>query len=431
MPAIMRLNITPIVYTLCSITILAFSHESHAQSRYITFPSIAQSPYGIHTHLARNDEHPFLEDEIALMHQAGIRWMRTGFVWAAIERRDDEFDFANCDRTVDEALDSNIKIMGLLHGTPGWAKPTMEHLDEWLDFVNTTVSRYKGRVPAWQVWNEPNLQHFWEDPNPADYAQLLKATYREIKRIDPGAIVVWGATSRLDWAFLDPALSQSDGSFDVMAIHPYGYGDPRSPEAYIPDALDELRALMKRHRLTLKPIWFTEWGWPTHTGRRGLSDRQQGQYIARAYILAAQNGMDCGFWYEFQERNTSDEENEDAFGILEHDLKPKPAYKVYSTLIKTRPAGSKILSQPWKTGLIYHPAWSRPDGETVHAVWNVWGRWKTPRTVPVHIEGELIDAYNYLGEPVSVEKVDDGKVTLSLDWGSPIYLVGPDEILFE
>lgn len=407
------------------------SQVRDAQDRYIEFPSIAQSPYGIHTHLARNDEHPFLKDEIALMHQAGIRWMRTGFVWSAIEQKNEEFNFANCDQTVDVALNSNIQIMGLLHGTPGWAKPTIEHLDEWLDFVKTTVSRYKDRVPSWQIWNEPNLDHFWEDPNPADYARLLKATYREIKRIDPEAIVVWGGTSRLDWTFLDPALAQSDGLFDVMAMHPYGYGDPRSPEAYIPDALDELRALMTRHGLPPKPVWFTEWGWPTHTGRRGISDRQQGQYIARAYILAAQNGMDCGFWYEFQERNASDEENEDAFGILEYDLKPKPAYKAYSTLIKARPAGSKISSKPWKTGLIYHPAWTRPDGTTVHAVWNVWGRWKTPRMVPVRLEGEMTAAFDYLGESISLETNEDGTVTLPLDWGSPIYLIGPEEIRFE
>ncbi len=392
--------------------------------------SPTSSPYGVHAHVTRGDEHPFLERELARMREANIRWLRTGFVWAAIERREGQWDYAACDDVVAKAAGGDVQIMGLLHGTPGWARPTIEHLDEWLRFVRKTVERYKGRVPAWQVWNEPNLQNFWEDPNPSHYARLLKATYAEIKRADPEAQVVWGATSRLDWTFVEPALAEAEGGFDVMAIHPYGYGDPRAPEVYIPDALDELRLLMAKFGAEDKPIWFTEWGWPSHLGRRGLTDRQQGQYIARAYLLALNGGLERGFWYEFQERNESDENNEDAFGILEYDLKPKPAYRAYATLIKVRPPGSKAIAKPWKTGLIYHPAWTRPDGVTVHAVWNVWGRWKSPRMTAVQLKGELIEAYDYLGSPLKPVTDPAGHTILPLDWGSPIYLVGPMNVAF-
>lgn len=389
------------------------------------------SPYGIHSHVTRSDEHPFLAREIERMQEAGIRWLRTGFCWSQIERRQGAFDFGRCDDVVDACEAAGIRIMGLLHATPPWARPTIEHLGAWRHFVRTTVTRYKGRVPAWQVWNEPNLDGFWKNPNPHHYATLLKATYAEIKKADPDATVVWGATSRIEWTFLEPALADADGKFDVMAVHPYGYGDPRAPEVYIPDALDELRTLLARHGAGGRPIWFTEWGWPSHTGRRGMPDGWQARHLARAYLVAMRAGMARGFWYEFQERKESDEENEDAFGILEYDLSPKPAYRAYATLIRTIPPGSAVVETPWKRGLIYHPAWRRPDGVTVHAVWLVWGRWKSPRRTPVRLTGRLADAHDEFGRPVDIQVDAAGRAILPLEWGSLLYLVGPEAVTFE
>lgn len=365
------------------------------------------------------------------MQESDIRWLRTGFVWAAIEGRKGAWDFARHDAAVAEAEGRGVRIMGLLHGSPGRAQPTIEHLDDWLEFVRTTVTRYRGRIPAWQIWNEPNLDQFWKDPNPSHYARLLKATFPVIRQADPQALIVWGGTSVLDWGFLDPALSEAGDCFDVMAIHPYGYEDPRAPEAFIPDALEELRVLLRQHSLADKPLWFTEWGWPSHTGRRGMTDYQQGQYIARAYLMALTAGMERGFWYEFQERRETDEENEDAFGILEYDLKPKPAYRAYATLIRVRPPGSEVLPGPMHTRLVYHVGWRRPDGTAVHAVWNLWGRWKQPRQVEATLVGTLLEAIDYLGKPVALEVTSDGRTVLPLDWGSPLYLVGAERLVIE
>lgn len=389
------------------------------------------SPYGVHAHLTRQDEHSFTQDELKLYQQAHIGWLRTGFVWASLERKDGQWDFERCDDVVEQCNRAGVQIMGLLHGAPQWAEPVVDNLDHWRDFVRTTVTRYKGRVPAWQIWNEPNLKQFWKNPNPEHYAALLKVSYDEIKKIDPDALVVWGATSQLDWPFLKTALPLSNGKFDVMAVHPYGYGDPRAPEAYIADCIADLNKLLRITGVGERPIWFTEWGWPSHRGQRGMSDRQQGQYIARAYITALQAGLQRGFWYEFQERAEADEVNEDAFGMVEYNLKPKPAYHSYRTLVKARPPGSTIIGQPAKDGLIYYPAWKRPDGTTVHAVWVVWNRWAKPRMTPVRFKGELKESFDYLGKPMKLETDDSGRTILPLDWGSPLYLVGPEKIIFE
>ncbi len=382
------------------------------------------SPYGVHSHVTRNDEHRFTAGEFALMKKAGIRWLRTGFVWAAIMKKDGRFVYDNHDAVVAAAEKHDISIMGLLHGAPRWAKPIHEHHEPWLRFVEKTVKRYAGRVPAWQVWNEPNIPGFWENPDPDHYAALLKPTYKLITSIDPKAKVVFGGNSQFDWNFMDRVLQLAPDAFDVMAVHPYGYALTKAPEAYIPGTIAEIRVLMKARGIADRPIWFTEWGWPTHTARGGLSDGDQANHIVRAHVLALAAGLERGFWYELQATEKKPEDQEHHFGILHFDLKPKPAFRALETLIRMRPPGSKPLDGPYHRRLFYYPGWTTPDGKTVYAFWDVYGRWAKQRKEPVTYAGDPPKAFDMFGRPVKIA-IDEEKRTAILRpaWGRPRYLV--------
>ena len=54
------------------------------------------------------------------------------------------------------------------------------------------AERYRGRIGAYQVWNEPNLSREWGElpPDPVHYTELLKVCYEAIKAADPQAIVI-------------------------------------------------------------------------------------------------------------------------------------------------------------------------------------------------------------------------------------------------
>ena len=57
-------------------------------------------------------------------------------------------------------------------------------------------------------------------PNPAAYAQLLKATYPVIKAADPGATVVLGGLTGNDYPFLEGVYAAGGkGSFDAVGVH--------------------------------------------------------------------------------------------------------------------------------------------------------------------------------------------------------------------
>ena len=51
------------------------------------------------------------------------------------------------------------------------------------------ATRYKGKVSAYEVWNEPNGKVFWDpEPDAAQYTELLKAAYPAIKAAEQGLI---------------------------------------------------------------------------------------------------------------------------------------------------------------------------------------------------------------------------------------------------
>lgn len=232
------------------------------------------SPYGICAHVSRHGDHELAADEFNLMREAGIGWARTDFDWTTVQQAPNgPWDFSLFDATVQKAEEGGVTILPILAYDVPWATPAYRHLDLWLEYVQKTVSRYKDRLRYWEVWNEPDLMQFWkETPDPANYAALLKATYVEIKKIDPELKVVLGGLSGIPYGYIEGIYKADAGPFlDVMAVHPYRY--PDTPEARsLKDDLDRLRELMARYDDKDKPIWITEIGWPTHQGQSTLRE---------------------------------------------------------------------------------------------------------------------------------------------------------------
>ncbi len=231
----------------------------------VTFAA-ERSPYGVCAHVSRGGDHEIAAQQFARMNEAGIGWARTDFDWTSVQRsKGGEFDFARFDRTVQLAVDAKITILPILDYDTPWARPVIDHLDDWRSYVRAIVTRYKDRLRFWEVWNEPDLKQFWrQDPNPAEYTVLLKATYEEIKRIDPELKVLLGGLSGIPFEFIE-GIYKAGGKdcFDIMNVHPYRY--PAAPEVHsLVDDLDKLRDLMSRYQDSAKPVWITEIGYPTH-----------------------------------------------------------------------------------------------------------------------------------------------------------------------
>jgi hypothetical protein len=289
---------------------------------------------------------------------AGARWVRIDFGWSSLQptgpREHREWYVDLADKVVDAARRRGIRVLMTLWRTPGWANGDAgENVppDDPADYARAAkwiARHFRGRVAAWEVWNEPNLAGggFWTG-TPQDYAELLEASYGSFKAGDPRAKVVAGSVVYNDVDWLRAMYEAgAGGSFDVISTHPY-QGVANEP----PDAPDDgtkwrlshvgaVHALMRSFGDGGKPIWFTEFGWSSHPNdgdeenwELGVSLRRQARYAVRAfrYVAGRFPYVPVMIWYNERNRTTGAPQL-DNYGLLERDLTPKPVYRALADL---------------------------------------------------------------------------------------------------
>ena len=234
----------------------------------VVFISIAAyaeepSPYGAHSHIYHPWEWQYFPRNYDVMKQCGLGWMRTDFLWRLVEKKPGVWDFSQYDQIVNEAEKKNIHVLGILSYSVPWATPAWEHPKQWAEYVSRTVSRYKGKVRHWEVWNEQNISGFWKNPDPEDYTRFLKLTYETAKKADPDAVILYGGTAGIPMEFIEQSLKADAGKwFDIMNIHPYRHGlDSLESTRRFASDIANVRTLLTKYGQGDKPIWITDMGW--------------------------------------------------------------------------------------------------------------------------------------------------------------------------
>lgn len=286
----------------------------------------------------------------------GSEWVRMSIRWSdSVESSDGTYNsstLSSFDRAVDLARGAGYRIILMVDGSPSWAhdgtnssSPPRDNA-ELAEFMAFLASRYAGKVQAYEVWNEPNVPASWPSgPDPARYAQMLRAVAPAIRSADPTAKVVFAGLSRNDYDYLEgvyTAMPDIGDFFDVMATHPYVYYG-LSPEAVWLDddgriskgafsAYREVHATMEAHGDT-KPIWFTEFGWSTSAQSvlydQGVSPETQADYLARAYRCLEQDPyVEVATWYALRDQIWQDDADAWAaqLGLMTTGATRKPAY---------------------------------------------------------------------------------------------------------
>jgi len=221
------------------------------------------------------------------------------------------------DTFVNDLVSHNITIMYQLifwdkaNHPEGWeVQPrfkTEEEISRYLEYVRFIVTHFKGRVPYYELWNEPNIKAPLQYIEPADYINLAKRTIPVIKQIDPQTKIVVGCTSgsadpdSREYLFkiLDSDLMPMA---DVVSWHPL-FGDvPDSglfPEYYAsyPSLLAEIMDTSNRNgfqgEFNVGEISYQGpiEGSPDHPS---FSDIVAAKYTARGIILHLGNDVSAG-----------------------------------------------------------------------------------------------------------------------------------------
>ncbi len=260
----------------------------------------------------------------------GVKWIRYAgrtMAWDLRESAPGEFDWAEPDDLVSDAYRNKANIVLTVRSFNRRDQPSPKgpkapaDLDGYLNFLTKAVEHYDRNpvVDYWQIENEVDRGGFWGD-TPENYAKLLKASYKAIKKANPNAKVLIAGASDVGgfYRFYVPVLEAlraiqdrpGERYFDIFDVHWYGNaGDYREMEGRdLPGFVKDIKRTLSDYGYGGTPVWFTETA--THTGRpvgfSGVSlpeqdETAQAAELVKRYVYFLANGVQKVFWAEMVE----------------------------------------------------------------------------------------------------------------------------------
>jgi hypothetical protein len=305
-----------------------------------------------------------IASEVKVMADSGVTALRVPFYWTHIEPQQGKFDFSGVDPFVAATARAHIALLPIALRAPAWAAAHPELANSppagtanFAAYLTALIKRYgpdgsfwsdnpdlpKNPIESWQIWNEPNHDHYWSDqPYAAGYVRLAKAARAAIKKADPDALVVAAGFADRSWESISQIYrAGAKGVFDAVAIHPYTY------------KVSNVLRLVRYARRSLqqagdgdRPLWLTEVTWssgkrPGHTPSPfETTEPDQATRLGEALpLLISQRkalGIDRIFWENWISTDTNHSDPFDFSGLRvlspNGSIRAKPAYDVFKRI---------------------------------------------------------------------------------------------------
>jgi len=311
-----------------------------------------------------------MERQMKQAADAGATVVRLDLGWSSLQSegkgRWNQWHLDRLDDAVDAAQELGIRPLMLFSESPCWASSAPasakagcdgkwwdrgvqqylpEDPEEYGAALAFLVKRYGERVAGWEMWNEPNLDHFLRGAEKAKrYTALVKAAYRAAKPYAPNVPLIAGALSETDVAFAEELYDAGiKGSFDAFSVHPYAHDasplSERRSEGYrlvsFAGGVPAIRELMLRHGDD-KPLWLTEFGWSTSSVRgpnvweNGVSEERQATYLRQALEhVGTWDYVPVALAYMLKDNTSDKRELVGNYGLTRRDGTPKPALAAF------------------------------------------------------------------------------------------------------
>ncbi|MFV1965953.1 MAG: hypothetical protein ACC628_11050 [Pirellulaceae bacterium] len=349
------------------------------------------------SHRYRGEEAAKQEAFANLAALAGVNWIRDRLSWDQVETEPGRFAEATLyDRAASLQARHGLHVLQVFHGTPGWAadktldgkhagKRFARDLRMHYEFCKAMARRFKGRVVAWEPWNEANIEPFGGHTID-EMCSMQKAAFLGFKAGDPEVTVCWnvyaGSGSGLHREGV--LANESWPYFETYNIHSY-----RPPEAY----LDQFETA--RQAASGRPIWITECGIRLQTNSEPpwgdlvpADERRQAEFVARSYASSLYAGVDRHFFFILGNYIESGVQ----FGLLRHDLTPRPGYVALAAVGRFL-GGAECLGRLSPTVYAFR---AHPDGKSRDLL-VAWG----DGALPEGLEVEAI--YDHFGRPLGTD----------------------------
>lgn len=268
---------------------------------------------------------------------------------------------AEYDAAVRRLRAAKVKPILVVVGAPAWANGSSDRLvppaepSGYARFAGALARHFRGRVVAYEIWNEEDEAVFWHAPvDPARYAGLLRASYSAVRDGDPAAKVLVGPLTGNNYGFLAALYGAGiRGHFDAVAVHTDTACLDRGPERFYRDpggavgrftflGYRSVHAVMAAHGDGAKPIWMTELGWSSTSGATcergawaglkpsGVSAAAQAGHLRAAFhCLARDRYVQVAAWFTLQDDPAQDPDELRHYGLLDARGAPKPAWSAF------------------------------------------------------------------------------------------------------
>lgn len=360
---------------------------------------------------------------------AGVGWTRVQLRWAELQPNgpDDWNPFFFPDPVLDRELADGREVVGLLINTATWAvsEPIapngfatppeglyLPHDDPgnlWANFVRMMVTRYKGRIRHWIVWNEPDLAHFddlglvWAG-SVEDYYQLVKVAYLTAKKVDPTCKIHVTGTSywwdhkygREQWikrffdvVAADPEAPAHDYYFDAVTTHIY------FKVHTIWDIIQFIKDSMNAHGID-KPIWLAETNAPPSDDPAAIpaevsfeiTQEEQAAFIIQASALALAAGAERIEVYKMVDKASDADTDPEPFGLVRQDGSYRPAFHAFQVATRYFRDVRRATRDEWgETAQVTLNEGNR----TVTVLWNRVGEPRTVRLAAITAQATLVE----------------------------------------
>ena len=290
---------------------LALAGLSHAQSYRDAYPLVdTNSLGGLSVNLN------VIEPTDAQMQQiadAGFKFVRHDLTWEGTEKSKGVYDWRVADALMAKAKAKGLRVMMLLaYGNPLYtsdtgAPNTAASRAAYARFAAAAAARYAHQGVIWEVYNEPNLDIWWKNPNAADYAALVNATADAIRAVSADEWIV-GLTTEMpsdsSRAFINAVLKAPGvlAKLDGIAFHPYTQAAPETMAAQ----WSEVRNTIEANRPADHPVslmagevgYFRAWS--------GVTEDVQAAYDVRIALFNLSQGIGFTNLFNYSDLTTGD-----------------------------------------------------------------------------------------------------------------------------
>jgi hypothetical protein len=325
-----------------------------------------------------------------MLDNLGVVWMRRAIDWVAVEPNPGQWEWGKFDAYVNNGKAAGKKLLLILaYDNPYFYEDrqdhrniTADHLPAFINYVETVVKRYKGKVDAWEIWNEPNLPIFWSGTQ-TDYFNMVKASVKKIREIDPNAKILTGSFWRTPESFVTDMFAA--GAFegvDAISFHPYQEKPLVMTETN--ELFDVLATIAAKNNFKGE-IWATEVGYPTAgiypvqaPETEGLPNNYSVSIIKSIAGLATRD-VSKVIWYElldqYNQGQVPEERKKDSevyFGIIYPDFTLKKGAYAFKLCSQYLPGTTYLVNKPTKKDIpsSITSYFFKGEGKNVLIVWN-------------------------------------------------------------